>query len=270
MSNGNGTLDSNPLWTWIRPISVILFGVMAIILIGTAGFVALRDGNWTIVSIVAGIGLAFLGVAFGLRTLDKMLETGINLTPMNNINIGNKAELPKANGGQATVATPFFEPLDVVSAVGETPIPEPQYEPFDVGAFHNDVLTTVGPNYTEENPATIFYEARDKGSVTNCQHISQAVDYWSYLVNLARDGKDWAEEESAKKTKCDTCGAGCKGRTPEYYIFMQDFNSTIRAANALAELAITGVDLKAKLSPSNCTLYKVGILAEQMLEYGTP
>lgn len=100
MSNGNGTqLDNNPLWTWIRPVSVILFGIMAFVLLVCAGFFALASGNWTVVGVIVGVGLAFLGVAFGLRTLDKMLETGINLTSMNGMAIGNKAELPKVISG---------------------------------------------------------------------------------------------------------------------------------------------------------------------------
>jgi len=108
------------------------------------------------------------------------------------------------------------------------------------------------------NPCTIFYKARDKGQVTDCQHISQAVDYWSYLVDLAVDARDWLKEATEKK-------AGECGRSPEYYVFTRDFNTTIRAANSLSELASSGIDWKAKLAGFNRTLYGVGALAEQML-----
>jgi hypothetical protein len=130
--------------------------------------------------------------------------------------------------------------------------------PFDPKAFHEDVLSTVKATYTEVNQCTIFYKARDKGSVTDCQNISQAVDYWNYLVDLAVDAKDWLKEETAKKK-------GECGRSPEYYVFNRDFNTAIRAANALSELAASKIDWKAKLAPFNRTLYGVGTLAEQLL-----
>ncbi len=130
---------------------------------------------------------------------------------------------------------------------------------FDPKTFHEDVMATVKETYTEVNPCTIFYKARDKGAVTDCQHISQAVDYWNYLVDLAVDAKDWIKEQTeSKKGEC--------GRSPEYYVFNRDFNTTIRAANSLSELAASKIDWKSKLAPFNRTLYGVGTLAEQLLE----
>jgi len=133
---------------------------------------------------------------------------------------------------------------------------------FDPKAFHENVMATVKATYTEMNPCTIFYKARDKGSVTDCQHISQAVDYWNYLVDLAVDAKDWIKEQTEKqKGEC--------GRSPEYYVFNRDFNATIRAANSLSELAGSKIDWKIKLAPFNRTLYGVGTLAELLLENRT-
>jgi len=130
---------------------------------------------------------------------------------------------------------------------------------FDPKVFHEDIIATVKETYTEVNPCTIFYKARDKGAVTDCQHIAQAVDYWNYLVDLAVDAKDWIKEQTeSKKGEC--------GRSPEYYVFNRDFNTTIRAANSLSELAASKIDWKAKLAPFNRTLYGVGTLAEQLLE----
>jgi hypothetical protein len=131
--------------------------------------------------------------------------------------------------------------------------------PFDPKAFHETVMATVKETYTEINPCTIFYKARDKGAVTDCQHLSQAVDYWNYLVDLAVDAKDWIKEQTEKtKGEC--------GRSPEYYVFNRDFNTTVRAANSLSELAGSRIDWKARLAPFNRTLYGVGALAEQLLE----
>jgi len=133
--------------------------------------------------------------------------------------------------------------------------------PFDPKSFHESVMSTVKETYTEANPCTIFYKARDKGSVTDCQNISQAVDYWNYLVDLAVDARDWIKEQTEKKK-------GECGRSPEYYVFNRDFNTTIRAANNLSEMANSRIDWKAKLAPFNRTLYGVGTLAGQLLEGG--
>jgi hypothetical protein len=164
------------------------------------------------------------------------------------------------NGGggisQSVAQAPAAQPQAQSQPVAELPTP------FDPKAFHEDVMATVKATYTEVNQCTIFYKARDKGSVTDCQNISQAVDYWNYLVDLAVDAKDWLKEQTAKRP-------GDCGRSPEYYVFSRDFNTTIRAANALTELATSKIDWKAKLAPFNRTLYGVGSLSEQLLEYSS-
>jgi hypothetical protein len=167
-----------------------------------------------------------------------------------------EAQVPVVlNGAPAQPAQPESE---------TQPVPSPAAEivaaitPFDPKAFHENVMATVKETYTEVNPCTIFYKARDKGTVTDCQHISQAVDYWNYLVDLAVDAKDWIKEQTEKKK-------GECGRSPEYYVFNRDFNTTIRSANSLSELAGSKIDWKAKLAPFNRTLYGVGTLAGQLL-----
>ena len=158
-------------------------------------------------------------------------------------------------GVVATTQTAQAQPAQPQAEI--QPVVE-QPTPFDPKDFHEDVLANVKATYKEVNPCTIFYKARDKGQVTDCQHISQAVDYWSYLVDLAVDARDWLKEATEKK-------AGECGRSPEYYVFTRDFNTTIKAANSLTELAGSGIDWKAKLAPFNRSLYGVGALAEQML-----
>lgn len=125
--------------------------------------------------------------------------------------------------------------------------------------FHESVIATVQGTYTKVNPCTIFYKARDKGSVTDCQDISQAVDFWNYLVDLAVDARDWIKAQTEKKK-------GDCGRSPEYYVFNRDFNATIRAANSLSELSSSKIDWKSKLTPFNRTLYGLGTLSAQLLE----
>jgi hypothetical protein len=167
------------------------------------------------------------------------------------------AQAVAANGSAAAGAPAAGAPAQPPAAVAQ-PVVEPTPMPFDPKAFHQGVLDTIKETYTEVNPCTLFYKARDKGSVTDCQSIGQAVDYWNYLVDLAVDAKDWIKEETAKK-------AGECGRSPEYYVFNRDFNTTIRAANALTELATAKIDWRSKLAPFNRTLYGVGALADQLL-----
>jgi hypothetical protein len=167
------------------------------------------------------------------------------------------AQATAANGFAAAGAQPAAAPAQQPAAAAQ-PAVEPTPVPFDPKAFHESVMATVKETYTEVNPCTIFYKARDKGSVTDCQSISQAVDYWNYLVDLAVDAKDWIKE-ATEKTK------GECGRSPEYYVFNRDFNTTVRSANALTELATSRIDWRSKLAPFNRTLYGVGTLAEQLL-----
>jgi hypothetical protein len=182
--------------------------------------------------------------------------------------IDAEKEKAKTAGAQANVVlnSAAAQPASATPApetqeTQETPATQVTLDvvPFDPKAFHESVMATVKETYTEVNPCTIFYKARDKGAVTDCQHISQAVDYWNYLVDLAVDAKDWIKEQTEKnKGEC--------GRSPEYYVFNRDFNTTIRAANSLSELAGSKIDWKAKLAPFNRTLYGVGALAEQLLD----
>jgi len=174
--------------------------------------------------------------------------------------VDREAETAKilANGGGVAVATTKAAAATPARPQAEIQIVVEQATPFDPKAFHEDVMANVQSTYKETNAATIFYKARDKGQVADCQDISQAVDYWNYLVDLAVDARDWLKEVTEKK-------AGTCGRSPEYYVFTRDFNTTMRAANALNELAGSRVDWKSKLIPFQRTLYTVGILAKQLL-----
>lgn len=209
-------------------------------------FIQDPEAQKTIMDYVPSIAAALAGIFYILTQggIDKETEKAKTATA--------QAALVIANGTQNGGYTQPVQPQTQSQPVAELPTP------FDPKSFHEDVMATVKATYTEVNQCTIFYKARDKGSVTDCQNISQAVDYWNYLVDLAVDAKDWLKEETEKKK-------GECGRSPEYYVFNRDFNTTIRAANSLSELATSKIDWKAKLAPFNRTLYGVGTLAEQLL-----
>jgi hypothetical protein len=190
--------------------------------------------------------------------------------------------------GQSPVATlPETEATEPQPAVSAQPASTEETKqlqpvsPLDVAAFHEAVLKDVGPRYTEVNPCTIFYEARDKGLVTGVEHISQAVDYWNYLVGLAEEafGHIWGcslEEaiQHARETgcpNCPTCSAGTdldsKARHAgmAYYAILLDVRHVLKKRDDIYQLAHSGIDWKAKLAPQHWTLYYLGELAEEIM-----
>ena len=153
--------------------------------------------------------------------------------------------------------------------------------PLDVAAFHEAVLKDVGPTYTEVNPCTIFYEARVKGLVTGVEHISQAEDYWNYLVGLSQEAFSsiWGYSledaiQHAKEPGCPSCTT-CSGGTDidskarhagmAYYAILLDVRHTLKKRDDLYQLAHSGIDWKAKLAPQYQTLYHLGELAEEIM-----
>jgi len=228
-------------------------------------FIQSPEAQKTMMDYVPSIAAALSGIIYMIIQggVDKEKEKSLAATAQaalavaNGINNGTHAQPAQPQ----QPSQPVVETPPVQSHQESLPAPETLPVPFDPKAFHEDVLANVQATYKEVNQCTIFYKARDKGQVTDCQHISQAVDYWQYLVDLAVDAKDWLRGQTEKK-------AGQCGRSPEYYVFTRDFTATIRAANKLTELESSGINWKSKLMPFQRTLYNVGILAEQLINPG--
>jgi len=141
------------------------------------------------------------------------------------------------------------------------PVPPPAPEqPFDVEAFHKRVLNDAGIVYGELNPFTVFGEAVAKGSVTTCQGIKQAQDYWDYLVPLAYAARDYVKEETEKKQGV------CKGvDAPEYVSMQHQLSRILRYRDNVYQLAnIPWANLKNSLA-TNDTVYHVGVLSDDLL-----
>jgi hypothetical protein len=139
---------------------------------------------------------------------------------------------------------------------------QPVPEPLDLKLFHERVLNDVAARYTEVNPATVFYTARDKGGLTTCHDIKQAQDYWDYLVTLAYDAEQYVREA----TKAGETVGGCKVRSPEHVQMQNELTKTIRQRDNVYALAQSDIDWRAKLG-GNDTLLHVGALAEELLRY---
>lgn len=83
---------------------------------------------------------------------------------------------------------------------------------FDRDKFHKKVLADVIGVYGVKNECTIAYEAKDKGFLTSCKHISEAIEYWEYLDDLYENcfaeiwGYGYAQAlDEIKKPGCPSC-----------------------------------------------------------------
>lgn len=158
---------------------------------------------------------------------------------------------------QAQPAPPQQEITPI--AASQPQIPQPP-EPLDIKLFHERVLNDTLAKYSEQNPATVFSMAKDKGSITTCHDIKQAQDYWDYLVTLAYDAEQYVREVA----QVDKPGP-CKVRSPEHVAMQLEVMKTVRCRDFVYTLAQTGIDWRKKLGP-NDTLYHVGVLAEELLK----
>jgi len=206
----------------------------------------------TLATILAGI---FYIVTEG--SLDKEKEKARAAEAKAVIALNGSTTTTTQNGAQAQPAQAQAQ----IQPISDLSPPQPPPEPFDAKAFHARVLNDASLKYGEANPATVFYEARDKGGLTTCTNITQAQDYWDYLVTLAFD----AEQHVKAATGIDSPGP-CKVRSPEYVQVQMELSKTIRCRDNVYTLANTKINWKAKLG-SNDTLRGVGVLAEEILKY---
>jgi hypothetical protein len=171
-----------------------------------------------------------------------------------------KAKAALAANGTASSARADVPARPVQSQAQPQPVPtEPPAEPLDLKLFHERVLNDVAVKYSEQNAATVFYTAKDKGTVTTCHDIRQAQDYWDYLVTLAYDAEQYVREA----TNVDQPGP-CKVRSPEHVYMQNELSKIIRYRDNVYAIAQRDIDWRAKLG-RNDTLWHVGVLAEEML-----
>lgn len=172
-----------------------------------------------------------------------------------------KTKTALATNGTATNAQTVAEAQPAAAQPQIQPVKtEPPAEPLDLKLFHERVLNDTAAKYSEQNPATVFNTAKDKGSVTTCHDIKQAQDYWDYLVTLAYDAEQYVREA----TQVDKPGP-CKVRSPEHVQMQNELTKTIRLRDNVYALAQTNIDWRAKLG-TNDTLYHIGSLAEELLK----
>ncbi len=176
-----------------------------------------------------------------------------------------KAKAALATNGTATATqtvaeVPPAQPQASFLQEGQPVKAEPAPESLDLKLFHERVLNDAAAKYTEQNAATVFYTARDKGGLTTCHDIKQAQDYWDYLVTLAYDAEQYVREA----TGVDKPKGTCKVRSPEHVQMQNELTKTVRQRDNVYALAQTNIDWRARLG-GNDTLLHVGALAEHDL-----
>jgi hypothetical protein len=172
-----------------------------------------------------------------------------------------KARVALATNG-AAISTPTV--VEAQPAQSEPPATSDerltQPEQLDLKLFHERVLNDTAAKYSEQNAATVFYTAKDKGGLTTCHDIKQAQDYWDYLVTLAYDAEQYVREV----TQVDVPQGACKVRSPEHVYMQNELSKIIRYRDNVYALAQTNINWRAKLG-GNDTLWHVGVLAEELL-----
>ncbi len=218
-------------------------------------FIQEPEAQKTMMDFVPSLAAALAGIFYIVTqgSIDKETEKAKTTTAQAALAVANGTQ----NGGHAQPAAAQQEIQPI--AASQPQIPKPP-EPLDIKLFHERVLSDTAARYSEQNPATVFSEAKDKGSVTTCHDIKQALDCWDYLVTLAYDAEQYVKETA----QVDKPGP-CKVRSPEYVYMQLELMKTIRCRDNVYALAQTGINWRARLG-INDTLWHVGVLAEELLK----
>ena len=220
-------------------------------------FIQEPEAQKTIMDYVPSIAAALAGIFYIVTQggIDKETEKAKTATA--------QAALVMANGTQSGApAQPAIAQQEIQPIGASQPISTNlnQSQPLDIKLFHERVLNDTAARYSEQNPATVFSMAKDRGSITTCQNIKQAQTYWDYLVTLVYDAEQYVREVA----QVDKPGP-CKVRSPEHVAMQLEVMKIVRLRDNVYTLAQTGIDWRKKLGP-NDTLYHVGVLAEELLK----
>lgn len=194
----------------------------------------------TVAALIAGV---FYIVTQGNIDKEKVKTAAVN---------GQAATIQPAEAAAQQVA-PAAEAVPVAPATAVV-----ENVPLDLKLFHERVLSDTLARHTEQNAATVFYTAKDKGATTTCHDVQQAQDYWDYLVTLVYDAEAYIREV----TNVDKPGP-CKVRSPEHVLIQNEMSKIIRYRDNVYTLANLNVDWRSKLG-ANDTLWHIGVLASEM------
>jgi hypothetical protein len=228
-------------------------------------FIQAPEAQTELMDMVPSIAAFLAGIIYIITQggIDKEKQKATGELWLLNAQIANGTGIGAPNVVQAQPVAAQQEIQPIVESQPEISTNLNQSQPLDIKLFHERVLNDTAAKYSELNPATVFFEARDKGSVTTCYGIKQAQDYWDYLVTLAYSADQYAKEQTSEVKPGE--GPACKVQSPDYVYMQLELAKTLRNRDYVCALAQTNIDWRRKLYP-NDTLYHVGVLAEELLQ----
>jgi len=171
-------------------------------------------------------------------------------------------------------ATKVIQEAEILKPLAE----ESYFEPFDQEAFAKKLEARAAKTYLEVTPTTLYFASLDKGKVTKCAHIDQALAYWDFLVTRVRAA--FNHMYGFPYEEADTHLADDNKQCPYYSVENMARQKGIHFWNMLRQvrwisakqadlesLALTDIAWQSKLSRSDQTLHGLGCLAGELLKH---
>ena len=173
-----------------------------------------------------------------------------------------------------TEAAKVIKEADILQPIAE----EAYFDPFDHEAFAKKLEARAARTYLEVTPATVYFASLDKGKSTRCQHLDQALAYWDFLVTRVRLAfthmYGFPYEEADKHLADDNKDCPyysvenmARQKGIHFWNMLRQVRWISRKQAELESLALTDIEWKARLSPTDQTLFGVGNLAYEMLKH---
>jgi len=173
-----------------------------------------------------------------------------------------------------TEATRVIQEAEILKPLAE----ESYFEPFDQEAFAKKLEARAAKTYLEVTPTTVYFASLDKGKVTKCAHIDQALAYWDFLITRVRAAFNhmygFPYEEAHRHLADDNKDCpyySVENMARQKGIHFWNMLRQVRWVSGkqadLEALALTDIEWKAKLSPRDQTLLAVGTLAGELLKH---
>jgi len=171
-------------------------------------------------------------------------------------------------------ATRTIQEAEILAPLAE----ESYFDPFDQEAFSKKLQARAAKTYLEVTPTTLYFASLDKGKVTKCAHLDQALAYWDFLVMQVRAA--FTHIYGFPYEEADTHLADHNKQCPYYSVenmarqkgihfwnMLRQVRWISRKQQDLESLALTDIDWQAKLNPTDHTLHGVGMLAGELLKH---
>ena len=150
------------------------------------------------------------------------------------------------------------------------------FDPFDAEAFEKKLDTRAARAYLQVDPITRYFAAIDRGRVTPCQHIDQAVAYWDFLLTKAREAFSFmfgfpyleADQHLGDNASCPYYSVDNMARQKGIHTWnmLLGVRRAERKLQEIEGLVECEVDWQAKIGKQDQTLYGLGERATILLK----